>query len=61
MVGAEERERARVQTDGRIYRPAVTVLKTSELKIWSFHVVVEGQERNVQKNVMHVQSCRFAH
>ena len=35
---------------------------SSQLKIWSCLVVVvrEGQ-RNVQKSVMHVQSCCFAH
>ena len=35
---------------------------SSKLKIWSFHVVVvQGLQRNVQKSVMHVQSCSFAH
>ena len=35
---------------------------SSKLKIWSFYVVVlQGQQRNVQKSVMHVQSCYFAH
>ena len=34
---------------------------TKKLKIWSFHVVVvQGRLRNVQKSVMHVQSCCFA-
>jgi len=34
----------------------------SKLKTWSFHVlVVQGRQRNVQKSVMHVQSCCFAH
>ena len=33
-----------------------------KLKIWSFYVVVvQGQQRNVQKRVLHVQSCCFAH
>ena len=33
----------------------------SQLKIWSFHVVVvEGRQRNVQKGVIHVQGCCFA-
>ena len=33
----------------------------SKLKIWSLHVVVvPGLQRNVQKSVMHVQSCCFA-
>ena len=32
------------------------------LKIWSFHAVVsQGLQRNVQKSVVHVQSCCFAH
>ena len=35
---------------------------SSKLKIWLFHVVVvQGQERNIQKSVMHEQSCCFAH
>ena len=35
---------------------------SSKLNMWSFHVVVvKEQQRNVQKRVMHVQSCRFAH
>ena len=36
---------------------------SSKLNInWSFHVVVvKEQQRNVQKRVMHVQSCCFAH
>ena len=49
----------RVQTDGRIYRLAVLVLKN--LKIWSVYVVVvHGRQRNVQKSLLHVQSCCFA-
>ena len=33
---------------------------SSKLNIWSFHVVVvQGQQGNVQKSVMHVQSCFF--
>ena len=32
----------------------------SKLKIWWFHVLVmQGLQRNVQKSVMHVQSCCF--
>ena len=32
------------------------------LKIWSFHaVVLQGLQRNLQKSVMHVQSCCFVH
>ena len=35
---------------------------SSKLKIWSFHVVVmQGQQRNEQKSVIHLQSCCFAH
>ena len=35
---------------------------SGKLKILSFHVVVvQGRQRNVQKSVMHVQSCCFAH
>ena len=30
---------------------------SSRLKLWSYHV--GGRQRNVQKNVMHVQSCCF--
>ena len=34
---------------------------SKKLKIWSFHVVVvQGRQRNVQKSVMHAQSCCFA-
>ena len=36
-------------------------LFSSQLKIWSFHVVVvQGRQRNVQKSEMHVQSFYFA-
>ena len=35
---------------------------SSQLKTGSFHVVVvQGRQRNVQKSVMPVQSCCFAH
>ena len=35
---------------------------SSKPTIWSFHVlVVQGRQRNVQKSLMHVQSCCFAH
>ena len=58
LVGAEERDpRPSSHRDARIYSLAVPVLN-----IWSFHVVVvQEQQRNVQKSVMHVQSCCFAH
>ena len=46
--------------DGSIYRLAVPVIKKI-LKNWSFRVVVvQRRQRNVQKSVMHVQSCCFA-
>ena len=33
---------------------------TRKLNIWSFHVVVvQGQQSNLQKGLMHVQSCVF--
>ena len=41
--------------DGRIYRLVVLVL------IWSFQVVVvQEQQRNVKKSVIHAQGCCFA-
>ena len=50
--------RARVQTE-MVEFIALPLPFSSKLKIWSFHVVVvQGQQRNVQKRVMHV---RFAH
>ena len=37
-------------------------IQSSHLKIWSLYVVVvQGQQRNLQKSVLHVQSCCFAH
>ena len=39
---------------------ALPFSSSKKLKIWSFHVVVEHRrQRNVQKSVMHVQSCCF--
>ena len=53
--------RARVQTE-IVEFIALPFLFSSELEILLFHVVfVQGQQRNVQKSVMHVQSCFFAH
>ena len=53
--------RARVQTE-IVEFIALPFLFSSELEISLFHVVVvQGQQRNVQKSVMHVQSCCFAH
>ena len=46
--------------DGRIYRLAVPIIKKVLAK-WSFHVVVvQRRQRNVQKSLMHVQSCCIA-
>ena len=53
--------RARVQTE-IVEFISLPFLFSSELEISLFHVVVvQGQQRNVQKSVMHVQSCCFAH
>ena len=64
LVGAEERRaggRARFQTD-MVEFIVLSFPYSSKLKVWRFHVlVVQGQQRNVQKSVMHVQSCCFAH
>ena len=54
-------DRARVQTEMLEFN-ALPFPSSSKLKTWSFHVVVvQGQQRNVRKSVMHVQSCCFAH
>ena len=59
LVGTEEKGRARVQTE-MVEFIALSFPYSSKLKVWSFHVVVvQGQQRNVQKSVMHVQSCCF--
>ena len=48
-------ERARIQTE-MVEFIALSFPFSSKLKIWSFHVVVvQGQERNVQKSVTQVQ------
>ena len=44
--------------DGRIYCLAGPFQFSSKLKIWSFQVLFA---KKVQKSVMHVQSCCFAH
>ena len=57
----KKRHRARVQTQMVEFIPLPFPFPNI-LKIWSFHgVVVQGLQRNVQKSVMHVQSCCFAH
>ena len=54
-------ERAQVRTE-MVDFIALPFPFPSKLKIWSFHVlVVQWRQRNVQKSVMHVQSCYFAH
>ena len=53
--------RARVQTE-MVEFIALSFPYSSKLKMWSFHVVVvQGQQRNVQKSVMYMQSSCFAH
>ena len=53
-------ERAQVQTEV-VEFIALTFTFSSKLKIWSFHVVVvQRRQQNVQKSVMHVQTCCFA-
>ena len=57
----KRRGRARVQKEMAEF---ITLLFPfpSKLKFWSFHVVVvQGRQRNVQKSVLHVLSCCFAH
>ena len=54
-------DRLRIQTE-MIEFIGLPVPYSDKLKIWSFHVVVvQGQQRNAQKSVLHVQSCCFAH
>ena len=44
------------------YNSAPLARERAPLKNWSFQVVVvQGQQRNVQKSVMRVPSCYFAH
>ena len=53
--------RAQVKTE-TVEFIAPPFLFSSEFEISLFHVVVvQEQRRNVQKSVMHVQSCCFAH
>ena len=52
-------DRARIETE-MVEFIALPFPFSSKLKVWSFHVVVvQEQQRNVQKSVMHVQSCFF--
>ena len=60
MLELKRGARTRVQTDMVEF---ITLLfqSSKKFKIWSFHVIVmQGWQRNVQKSVMHVQSCCFA-
>ena len=60
MLELKRLGRPQVQT-GMVEFIALPVPSSKQLKIWSFHVVVvQGRQRNVQKSVMHVQSCCFA-
>ena len=60
MMELKRGDRARVQTQ-RVEFIALPSPSSKQIKIWSFHVViVQGRLRNVQKSVMHVQSCYFA-
>ena len=54
-------DRPRIQTE-MIEFIGLPFPYSDKLKIWPFHVVVvQGQQRNAQKSVLHVQSCCFAH
>jgi len=61
MLELKSEDRGRVKTNmvEFIALPfSSSTIILSKLKIWSFHVViVQGRQRNVQKSVMHVQSC----
>ena len=60
MVELKRGGHARVQTE-MVELITLPFPSSKKLKIWSFHVVVvQGRQRNVQKSVMHVQSCCFA-
>ena len=61
-VGAEKRELRPSSERERAKFIAMPFSFSSQLKIWSFHfVVVQRRQRKLQKSVMHVQSCCFAH
>ena len=60
MLELKRGGRARVQTE-MVQFIALPFPSSKNLKYWSFHVVVvQGRQRNLQKRVMHVQSCCFA-
>ena len=60
MSEVKRGDRARVQTE-MVEFIAWPFPSSSKLKMCSFHVaVVQGRQRNVQKRVLHVQSCCFA-
>ena len=57
MLELKREDRAQVKTD-MVEFIALAFSSSNKLKIGSFHVVVvQGWQRNVQKSVMHVQSC----
>ena len=62
MAGTEERGlRPRSERDSSL-SPCISRSQVN-LKVWPFQVVlvVQGRQRNVQKSVMQVLSCCFAH
>ena len=60
MLELKRGGRARVQTE-MVQFIALPFPSSKNLKYLSFHVVVvQGRQRNLQKRVMHVQSCYFA-
>ena len=60
MLELKRGVRTRIQTE-MVEFIALPSPFQKKLKISSFHdVVVQGRQRNVQKIVMHVQSCCFA-
>jgi len=57
----KRRDHARVLTE-MVEFIALPFPFLSKLKIWLFHIIVmQGLQRNLQKSVMHLQSCCFAH
>ena len=60
MLELNRGDNPHVQTD-MVEFIALPFASAKKLEIWSFHIVVmQGRQRNVQKSVMHVQSCFFA-
>ena len=60
MLQLKRGDRARVQRE-MVEFITLPFPYSSKLNIWSFHVVVvQKRQRNVEKSVLHVQSCCFA-